>query len=103
MKAHAITSLAALALLLAGPARGQSGKEVAQDALFWTSFEMVGRRTERWGGVAEFQLRRSDFVQDPDFYLLRLGGRYWVRERLTATVGYVRQSNAPDPGKVTWV
>lgn len=85
------------------PARGQSAKQIEQDALFWTSFQTVARTTDRLGAVAEFQLRRRDFVEDPDFYLLRLGARYWLRERLNSTLGYVHEWLAPEPGNTTWV
>lgn len=46
------------------------------------------RLSDRWGMVADFHLRRNEFVRDPSFYFARIGAAYWIKPRTYFVAGY---------------
>lgn len=68
--------------------------EVNQQLQFWGSLNSTTRITDRWGVVADFHIRRNDFVADPSFYFVRFGSNIWLTERLTLTLGYAHMWKA---------
>lgn len=62
-------------------------KEIYEDWHFWTSINSTMRLSERWGAMADFHVRRENFIKDPNFYFLRLGGVYWLDDQFSAAGG----------------
>lgn len=90
--------LCAFAVLLffgSPDAHGQNTKEISHHAQFWGSLNTTARVTEQYGVVADFHIRRDDFIQDPSFYFVRFGPSFWVTDRFTVTFGYAHMWKAP--------
>lgn len=62
-------------------------KEINDQAQFWTSINSTWRFSDHWGAMGDFHLRRTNFLQDPNFYFLRLGGVYWFNDRFSLAGG----------------
>lgn len=62
-------------------------KSLNPQTQFWTSINSTFRLSERWGMMGDFHLRRNNFVAEPNFYFLRLGGVYWLDERFSLAGG----------------
>ena len=62
-------------------------KEVNNQAQFWTSINSTWRLADRWGLMGDVHVRRTNFIQDPNFYFLRLGGVYWFNDKLSLAGG----------------
>jgi hypothetical protein len=58
----------------------QTEKEINHQTQFWWSINSTGRFTDKWGLLGDFHIKRNNFVKDPGFYFLRLGG---VQKRTT--------------------
>lgn len=76
-------------------AQAPSQKDVNQQVQFWWSWNSTLRFTDTFGAVADFHIRRNDFVQDPSFYFVRFGGNYWINDQMTLTLGYAHMWQAP--------
>lgn len=63
-------------------------KEVNQQNQFWWSVNSSSRVSERFGVIADFHVRRNDFLDKSNFYFARIGGAYWVSDQLTLVAGY---------------
>ncbi|MCU0379831.1 MAG: DUF2490 domain-containing protein [Chitinophagaceae bacterium] len=87
------------------PTRAQISrpKEVNHQIQTWVSINSLFRLNPNWGVLADFHIRRNDFVEDPSFYFLRLGANYWIKDNMTAALGYGHTWFAPirEDGK-TW-
>ncbi len=70
-------------------------KEINQQLQFWTSINTVTRFTERWGMLADFHIRRNNFIADPSFYFLRGAANYWIQDNMTVSLGYAHMWLAP--------
>ena len=81
-------ALAGAIALPSGLASAQAEKEVDHNAQVWLSLNTTSRVGDRWGAVADFHLRRDDFLAEPSFYFVRFGAHFWVSEKLTVTLGY---------------
>lgn len=66
----------------------QERKEINEQSQFWWSINTSTRVSERFGVIADFHLRRNDFLNQTNFYFARLGGAYWVSDQLTLVAGY---------------
>jgi hypothetical protein len=99
-----VTALLAVAcLLLPCLAQAQAVKEVNQQYQFWGSLNSTSRLTDRLGAIADFHVRRNDFLADPSFYFLRFGAHGWITEKLTVSLGYAHMWKAPGrEGWQTW-
>lgn len=62
-------------------------KEINDQAQFWTSINSTWRISNKWGVMGDFHLRRNNFLQDPNFYFLRLGGVYWFNNKFSLAGG----------------
>lgn len=82
--------LALLSLLLSSySVRGQENeeKQIFEQTQFWTSVNSTIRLSKRWGVIADFHIRRQNFIKDPGFYFLRLGGAYWINDQFSLVGG----------------
>ncbi len=98
MKKRFYNLLATLLLLLSAcfSTKAQQQKaEINKQDMVWLSVNTVFRFTDRWGAVADFHIRRTNFLADPSFYFLRFGAQYWLRSDLTLTLGYAHLWLAP--------
>ena len=66
----------------------QSQKEIIKQNQFWISTNNVYRFSEKWGAISDFHIRTTEFVNDPNFYFLRFGVRYWALPKMTLSSGY---------------
>jgi uncharacterized protein DUF2490 len=84
-----------LACLLPAAAGAQTSKQVDEQTQVWLSLNTTARFSDRWGLVADVHVRRNHFLEDPSFYLLRVGAHRWLGESLAVTVGYAHNFVAP--------
>jgi len=84
-------------------AHGQTAKEINEQVQFWVSLNTTSRLSDRWGAVGDLHIRRNDFVEDPSFYLLRVGAHHWISDTFAVTLGYAHNWVAPvQEGWRTW-
>lgn len=76
---------------------GQSAteKQINQQYQFWTSLNNTIRFNERWGMLADFHIRTNNFMADPSFYFIRGAANYWIKDNMTAALGYAHMWLAP--------
>jgi len=78
-----------IVFLLSGTfAWAQDEKVINEQDQFWWSINSTARFSDRFGMVGDFHLRRNDFLDETNFYFVRVGGVYWVSDQLTLVVGY---------------
>lgn len=65
----------------------QTEKEVNEQVQFWTSLNSTWRFSDHWGAMVDFHIRRNDFMKDPNFYFLRMGGVYWFNDKMSLAGG----------------
>ncbi|MFY0672326.1 MAG: DUF2490 domain-containing protein [Bacteroidia bacterium] len=53
----------------------------------WFSINSSSRITEHFGLIGDFHIRRNDFLAESNFYFARLGGAFWITDRLTLVGG----------------
>lgn len=70
-------------------------RQVNQQVQTWVSLNTTYRLNRLWGTMSDVHIRRTDFVQDPSFYFIRFGPNFWIRNNLTASVGYAHLWTAP--------
>ena len=70
------------------PASAQTQRDVNVNTHFWTSLNTTFRVTDKWGGVADVHIRRTNFISDPSFYFARVGGAYFLDSRFSFVAGY---------------
>lgn len=70
-------------------------KEINHQVQFWTSINTVTRFNDRWGMLADFHIRRNNFIADPSFYFLRGAANYWIKDNMTVSFGYAHMWLAP--------
>jgi hypothetical protein len=79
------------------------GKSVRHQLQTWVSINSTFRLEDRWGLMADFHIRRNNFVADPSFYFVRLGPNYWIRDNMSVSAGYAHLWLAPpQDGLKTW-
>jgi Protein of unknown function (DUF2490) len=76
-------------------AQAPAKKEINQQVQFWTSINSTFRMSKRWGFLADFHIRRNNFLADPSFYFIRFAGDYWIKENITVALGYGHMWLAP--------
>jgi hypothetical protein len=79
-----------LFLLLLSPLviRAQRVREIQTQNHTWTSVNSQIRLTDKFGVTADIHLRRTDFLSSNSFFLLRVGGMYYVNKQLSLGVAY---------------
>ena len=79
---------------MAAPAQTAS-KQINAQYQSWWSINQTIRLSKSWGLIFDFHLKRNHFLADPGFYLGRWGVNYWLKENMTATVGFAEIWVAP--------
>lgn len=77
-----------LLLFLHSSLLAQRSREVQTQNHVWTSINSQIRLSERWGISADVHIRRTDFLQNNSFFLLRTGALYYANSQLTLGAGY---------------
>ena len=62
-------------------------RQVDHNTQFWTSVNSTWRLSKRWGIIGDIHIRRDNFLKDPNFYFLRLGGAYWINDQFSVVGG----------------
>jgi hypothetical protein len=75
-------------------------KEVNEHTQSWVSVNSTMRLSNKFGMIADLHMRRTNFFADPSFYFARVGVDYWIKENLTAVLGYGNMWVAPS--KAGW-
>jgi len=78
-----------LILLLIFPAiiRAQE-KTIHHQEQFWWSINTESRVTDKFGIIADFHLRRTDFLANTNFYFLRGAGSWRLSDQWSVALGY---------------
>lgn len=63
-------------------------KEVKHFNQFWTSINTTARISDKWFVLADFHIRRNNFLKDPGFYVLRGALNYKIRPNFSIAAGY---------------
>lgn len=66
----------------------QQQKEVKTQFQTWISENSTMRFSDHWGMIADFHVRRNNFVNEPGFYFIRFGANYWMKNNFTTAFGY---------------
>ncbi|HLO80455.1 MAG TPA: DUF2490 domain-containing protein [Chitinophagaceae bacterium] len=83
--------------------KSQTKKEVTHHAQTWLSINSTYRFSEHWGILGDFHYRSTIAFKDPRFYFIRVGGHYWIQEKMTAAAGYAHTWLSPaQTGWQTW-
>ncbi|MCW3093276.1 MAG: hypothetical protein JWP81_4345 [Ferruginibacter sp.] len=70
-------------------------KEINHQSQSWFSINSTTRLTNKFGIIADLHMRRNNFAADPSFYFARIGANYWIKENITAVLGYGQMWVAP--------
>ncbi|MEP7107438.1 MAG: DUF2490 domain-containing protein [Ferruginibacter sp.] len=70
-------------------------KEVNTQSQTWISVNSTFRLNKKFGVIADLHMRRNNFTADPGFYFIRFGANYWLKENITAVLGYGQMWVAP--------
>jgi len=70
-------------------------KQINQQTQFWTSINGNFRINEKWGILADYHVRRTNFLTDPGFTLLRGAANYYIKDNMTLSLGYAHMWMAP--------
>lgn len=62
-------------------------RQTFEQAQFWTSVNSTFRLSKQWGAIGDFHIRRDDFIRNPNFYFMRLGGAYWINNQFSLVGG----------------
>ncbi len=65
----------------------QEEKEVTDQVQFWISANSTLRLSNKLGLMGDFHIKRNNFIKDPAFYFLRLGGIYWLDDKFSFAGG----------------
>ncbi|MEJ2005448.1 MAG: DUF2490 domain-containing protein [Cyclobacteriaceae bacterium] len=66
----------------------QQEKVINDQEQFWWSVNTTARFSDKLGMVGDFHLRRNDFLNETNFYFVRVGAVYWASDQLTLVAGY---------------
>jgi hypothetical protein len=88
--------LAMLTSLLPMAATAQTAsKQINAQYQSWWSINNTIRLSKSWGLITDLHIKRNHFLADPAFYFGRWGVHYWLKENITATVGFAQMWVAP--------
>ena len=65
----------------------QPTREVQTQHHFWTSVNTQARVADKWSVVADFHIRRTDYLKNNNFYYTRVGAAYHINKNLTVALG----------------
>lgn len=74
--------------LVPGTVLAQEEREVHTQEQFWWSINSHTRVTDKFGVIADFHLRRTDFLQRTNFYFIRSAASWRLSEQLFVAAGY---------------
>jgi len=81
----------------------QSENKINHQTQTWLSLNNTIRLKYKFGLLADFHVRRNDFVAEPSFYLVRGGLNYWFKDNITFAMGYAHMWLRPrKPGYRTY-
>jgi hypothetical protein len=81
--------MCAVMLIAVQPVQGQAAqKSFNHQSQVWTSINSTVKLNKHWGLLGDFHVRRTNFVRDPSFYFLRVGGAYFFQPKLSIAAGY---------------
>jgi hypothetical protein len=80
---------------LFGISQDQSRKEINQQQHTWVSLNNTILFSKHWGGLADFHVRRTDFVDSENFYLIRGAAAYVTDNKQVLALGYGHMWIAP--------
>jgi len=66
----------------------QQAKQIHHQEQLWISLNNTIKFSEKWGMIADFHMRSSIFVNDPNFYFVRFGANYWINKQVSTAAGY---------------
>jgi hypothetical protein len=72
----------------AGAQEAPPEKVINENAQFWISTNNVFRVAEKWAVLNDLHIRRTNFLADPNFYFLRVGGQYYIKPSIRVAAGY---------------
>lgn len=55
------------------------GKQIIHHTQAWYSINTAFRFSEHWGAVGDVHTRTEGLAEDGVFWLVRLGGAYWIQ------------------------
>ncbi|MEO6546993.1 MAG: DUF2490 domain-containing protein [Ferruginibacter sp.] len=70
-------------------------KEINLQSQSWFSVNSTSRLSNKFGVIADLHMRRNNFTARPSFYFVRVGASYWIKENITAVLGYGNMWVAP--------
>lgn len=70
-------------------------REVRHQDQAWFSVNSTVRLSKHWGFIADLHERRTNFLSDNSFHFARVGVNYWIKDNITATLGYGHMWVAP--------
>jgi len=65
-----------------------ASKKINEVPQFWISTNNVYRVGDKWAILNDIHIRRTDFIKNPNFYFLRVGAQYYIKDNLKAAGGY---------------
>lgn len=63
-------------------------KDINEVAQVWLSTNNVFLLSDKWAVLNDIHIRRTDFIRNPNFYFIRFGGQYNLKENLRVAGGY---------------
>jgi hypothetical protein len=66
----------------------QQQKEVTHQWQSWLGLTNTLRIDQKWDALFVLQANRTDFLQDPNYYLVSAGGNYWLKDNFTTALFY---------------
>jgi hypothetical protein len=90
-----ILSVILIIICFSADAQTTPEKNIRVQNQVWLALNNVVRLSNNWGALADFHVRRNDFIKEPGFYLIRFAGQYWLKENATLALGYAHMWNAP--------
>lgn len=66
----------------------QRTREVQNQNHFWWSLNTNARISKKWSVLADFHIRRTDFLAKNNFFFVRVGAGYTVTDQFSLATGY---------------
>jgi hypothetical protein len=77
-------------------------KEVTYHHQSWMSINSVMRFSDHWGLMADFHVRKDDFMAHDYFYFVRLGAVTWINGKYPLAYGVAHLWQAPKEATNLW-
>jgi hypothetical protein len=77
-------------------------KQITHSTQSWFSVNSTIRFTDYWGVMADFHVRKEDFLEGDYFYFARLGAVNWISGKYPIAYGIAHLWLAPKEGNNTW-